>query len=53
MVIAIQMIAKHCKRLKWRRKIVLVTDARGPIDAEDAPEIIKKILEDSVELVVV
>ena len=53
MVIAIQMIAKYCKKLKYRRKIILVTDARGAIDADDASEIIKKIVAEGIELVVV
>ena len=47
------MIAKYCKKLKYRRKIVLVTDARGVIDADDASEITKKIVAEGIELVVV
>ena len=54
-VIAIQMITKHCKKLKWKRKIVLVTDGRGTLDAdpEGISEISKKIKADEMELVVV
>ena len=52
-VIAIQMITKYCKKLKYKRTIVLVTDARGSIDADDSSEITKKILEDGMQLVVV
>ena len=52
-VIAIQMIIKYCKKLKYKRKIVLVTDARGSIDADDSFEITKKINADGMELVVV
>lgn len=54
-VIAIQMIAKHCKKLKWKRRIVLVTDGRGSMDADPdgIAEISKKIKEDEMELVVV
>ena len=54
-VIAIQMITKHCKKLKWKRRIVLVTDGRGAIDADPdgIAEISKKIKEDEMELVVV
>ncbi|KAK3172414.1 hypothetical protein OEA41_005735 [Lepraria neglecta] len=54
-VIAIQMITKHCKKLKWKRRIVLVTDGRGEIDADPdgVAEISKKIKEDEMELVVV
>ena len=52
-MIAIQMIATYCKKLKYRRKIVLVTDARGSMDADDSSEITKKIVADGMELVVV
>ena len=46
------MITKYCKKLKYKRKIVLVTDARGYMDADDSSEIIKKIVSDDMELVV-
>lgn len=51
-VIAIQMIAKYCKKLKYRRKIVLVTNGRGQLDADGIAEITKKIKQDDMELVV-
>ena len=51
-VIAIQMITKHCKKLKYKRKIVLVTDGRGSIDADGVSQITEKIKSDEVELVV-
>lgn len=51
-VIAIQMITKHCKKLKYKRKIVLVTDGRGPMDADDISQITEKIKSDEMELVV-
>ena len=47
------MIAKYCKKLKYKRKIVLVTDARGSMDADDSSEITKKILADGMQLVIV
>ncbi|KAL8929754.1 MAG: hypothetical protein Q9172_000311 [Xanthocarpia lactea] len=54
-VIAIQMIIKYCKKLKYKRKIVLVTDGRGPLDADpdSVKEITNKIKQDSMELVIV
>ncbi len=52
LVIAIQMISDHCKKLKYRRKIVLVTNGRGPMDDDGLEEIMKKITDDSIELVV-
>ena len=51
-VIAIQMITKHCKKLKYKRKIVLVTDGRGSMDADDISQITEKIKSDEMELVV-
>ena len=51
-VIAIQMITKQCRKLKYIRKIVLVTNGRGTMDADDLSEITKKITEDNMDLVV-
>ncbi|KAH9827461.1 ATP-dependent DNA helicase II subunit 2 [Teratosphaeria destructans] len=52
LVIAIQMIAETCKKLKYDRKIVLLTDGRGSLDVDDLPQIVKKMREDSIELIV-
>ncbi|KAL8689527.1 MAG: hypothetical protein Q9224_004620 [Gallowayella concinna] len=54
-VIAIQMITKYCKKLKYKRKVVLVTDGRGPLDADpdSVKEITNKIKEDNMELVII
>lgn len=46
------MITKHCKKLKYKRKIVLVTNGRGSIDADDVSQITEKIKADEIELVV-
>lgn len=46
------MIGAHCKRLKYRRKVVLVTNARGPMDDDGVDEIAKKLIDDGIELVV-
>ncbi|KAL8727956.1 MAG: hypothetical protein Q9166_005721 [cf. Caloplaca sp. 2 TL-2023] len=53
-VIAIQMVTKYCKKLKYKRKIVLVTDGRGPLDADpdSIKEITNKIKQDNMELVI-
>ncbi|KAL8873132.1 MAG: hypothetical protein Q9174_001348 [Haloplaca sp. 1 TL-2023] len=53
-VIAIQMITKQCKKLKYKRKIILITDGKAPLDAdpESVAEITKKITEDNMELVI-
>ena len=52
LVIAIQMIATTCKKLQYDRKIVLVTDARAPMQADDLSEIISKMKGDNIKLVV-
>lgn len=54
LVLAIQMIIKQCKQLKYRRRIVLVTDGKGYIDSDpdSLNNIIKKINGDNMELVV-
>ena len=52
-VIAIQMITKYCKKLKYQRKIVLVTNGRGELDADGITQITEKIKQDDIGLVVV
>ncbi|MCJ1355467.1 MAG: ATP-dependent DNA helicase II subunit 2 [Icmadophila ericetorum] len=52
-VIAIQMIAAYCKKLKYRRKIVLVTNGHGTLDGDESDSITKKIKEDGIELVII
>lgn len=52
LIIAVQMIVKQCKKLQYVRKIVLVTDARAPMDTDQNSEIVKKLKEDKIELVV-
>jgi ATP-dependent DNA helicase 2 subunit 2 len=51
-VIAIQMINTYTKKLKYKRKIVLVTNGTGPINNEQLDEIQKKIQDDGIELIV-
>ncbi|KAK5108724.1 hypothetical protein LTR62_007871 [Meristemomyces frigidus] len=51
-VVAMQMIEQTCKKLKYERKIVLVTDARGSIQTDGLEEIVRKLDEDGIELVV-
>jgi ATP-dependent DNA helicase 2 subunit 2 len=46
------MITAYCKKLKYQRKIVLVTNGRGSMDTDDIEEITKKMVNDEIELVV-
>ncbi|KAI9929275.1 ATP-dependent DNA helicase II subunit 2 [Aspergillus wentii] len=51
-ILAIQMIITHCKKLKWKRKIVLVTNGQGRMSSENLDGIVEKIKEDNIELAV-
>lgn len=51
-VIAVDMIETFTKKLKWIRKIVLVTDGQGGLDADDIPEISRKINDTNIQLTV-
>lgn len=57
-IIAIEMIMKFTRNakgepLKYARKIVLMTNGRGAMDADDIDEVSKKLNEDNIDLVVV
>lgn len=47
------MIIKYCKKLKYIRRIILVTDARGSIDGDGIQDIIQKIKDEAIQLIVV
>lgn len=51
-VVAIQMISTYCKKLKYKREIVLVTNGTGLINSEDLEPIKDKIKEDNIKLTV-
>ncbi|GLI73754.1 ATP-dependent DNA helicase yku80 [Penicillium ochrochloron] len=51
-VVAIQMINTYTKKLKYKRRIVLVTNGTGQMNNEGLDEIQKKIQDDGIELVV-
>jgi len=53
LVLAIQLIGIHCKKLKWKRRIVLVTNGLGAMDGDDVDQIIAKVREDGIELVII
>ncbi|KAL2816787.1 SPOC like C-terminal domain-containing protein [Aspergillus cavernicola] len=52
LIMAIQMIITHCKKLKWKRKIVLITNGLGQMSSENLDDIVSKIKEDNIELVI-
>ncbi|KAM0286283.1 hypothetical protein ACHAQH_001013 [Verticillium albo-atrum] len=51
-VIAVDMMEKYTKKLKYARKIYLITDGTGPIDGDDFEDITKKINQDGIELII-
>lgn len=51
-VVATNMIEVFTKKLKYKRRIVLVTNGESPIDDESADEVAAKINECGIELVV-
>lgn len=51
-VVAIDMMDTFTKKLKWNRKIYLITDGYGALDADDVPDISKKINQSNISLTV-
>lgn len=51
-VVAVEMIEKFTKKLKYKRKIILVTDGEGCIDPDDIDDISAKIDGSGIELIV-
>lgn len=51
-VVAVQMIVSHCKKLKYRKKIALVTNGLGAIDNDELDQIAGKIKQENIELVI-
>lgn len=47
------MITKYTKKLKYIRKIILVTDAQGSIEADGIEDIALKIKAEGIELMIV
>ena len=52
LVIAIQMIVKYCKKLKYIRNIYLVTNGMGSYDPDGLDEIIKQIVSEGIKFTV-
>jgi ATP-dependent DNA helicase 2 subunit 2 len=51
-VLAVQMIVTVCKKLKYLRKIVLVTNGTGAMDPDDVAAIADKLKEDDIQLII-
>lgn len=46
------MIEVFCKHLKYKKKIVIVTNGTGLMDASDLTHMIDKVNKDAIEVVV-
>jgi ATP-dependent DNA helicase 2 subunit 2 len=51
-VVAIDMIDIFTKKLKYKRRVILVTDGLGAMDADDIDDISSKANESNIELIV-
>ena len=51
-MVAIELISQFCKTLKFMRKIVLITNGTGHIDADGLEEIVSNIKQEGIQLVV-
>lgn len=51
-VVAVDMIDTYTKKNKWTRRIYLITDGLGAIDADGVDEIAKKMNESNIQLTV-
>lgn len=52
LILAVHLITKHCKKLKYNKKIVLVTNGNGTMDTDDIDSIASKVREEEITLVV-
>lgn len=51
-IIAVDMIMKHCKHLKYKKKIIVVTNATGQIDDDGIKDTAEQFKNNGIELVV-
>jgi ATP-dependent DNA helicase 2 subunit 2 len=51
-IIATQMIKTHCKKLKYKKNIVFVTNATGSFDTDDIELVVKGIKDDNINLTI-
>lgn len=51
-IVAIQMITTFCKTQKYRKTIVLVTNADGKAEADGLEDIARKLKDENINLVI-
>ncbi|KAL2022329.1 hypothetical protein VTK56DRAFT_5727 [Thermocarpiscus australiensis] len=52
-VVALSMIEVYTKKLKYNRKIILVTNGESPIEDDSSEDVAKKLNENNIELLVI
>jgi ATP-dependent DNA helicase 2 subunit 2 len=51
-IVAINMITVHCRALKYKKRIILVTNAQGSVDPSDNSSIAQQLLKEGIQLAV-
>lgn len=51
-ILAIDLIMRHCRHLQFRKKIYLLTNATGPMDPDDIETTAQQIKQNNIELTV-
>ncbi|KAI1615978.1 ATP-dependent DNA helicase 2 subunit 2 [Exophiala viscosa] len=51
-IIAVDMIMKHCRHLKYKKRLVVITNATGHIDADDIESTAEQFKNNGIELVI-
>ena len=46
------MISNFCKKLQYQRRVILITNGHGSMDADDVDAIVSKIKADNIELII-
>jgi ATP-dependent DNA helicase 2 subunit 2 len=53
LIVALDMMTKFCKKLKYEKKIFILTDACGEVNNEGLDQITSALVDDNVQLNVV
>ncbi|KAJ9658971.1 ATP-dependent DNA helicase yku80 [Neophaeococcomyces mojaviensis] len=51
-ILAVDMIMKHCRDLKFAKRIYLITNGTGPLDADDIEQTAAQIKQNNIQLTV-
>ena len=51
-ILAVEMIVQYCRKLKYKKRIILVTNGRSPMDSDGLDAIVSKLQSENIELIV-